>query len=311
MSYWRTLRTRWRSRTLVLCYHRVTELTRDPFNCCVSPRNFAEHLDVLRALDLVMPFAELIDIYQPRRLPGGRKVIITFDDGYADNLHSAAPLLARQGFHAMFYIFTGWIAGTEEAWWDRLERVVDDDAGTLQPLPRMAGVPGEVATTDRASWFESLYLPLRDTAPTRREEIMATLDGASGRAAEVRPAYRPLTLAELRNLAGQPGVHIGAHTVTHPLLPSLPAQQQQFEIASSREWLERELGQPVRDLAYPHGAESPATRAAAAVAGMKTAVTCEARAIRRTDDPLAIPRVLVHNWDGDEFARRLAGWFTH
>ena len=44
---------------------------------------------------------------------------------------------------------------------------------------------------------------------------------------------------------------------------------------------------------------------------MKTAVTCEARTIRRADNPLAIPRVLVYNWDGDEFARRLAWWFTH
>jgi peptidoglycan/xylan/chitin deacetylase (PgdA/CDA1 family) len=109
----------------------------------------------------------------------------------------------------------------------------------------------------------------------------------------------------------QPGVHIGAHTVTHPFLPSLPASEQQFEIASSRKWLERELGRPVRDFAYPHGAESVTTRAAAAAAGMETAVTCEARATRRADDPLAIPRVMVHNWNGDEFARRLAWWFTH
>ena len=147
-------------------------------------------------------------------------VIITFDDGYSDNLYSAAPLLTKHGVHAVFYIFTGWIEDIAEAWWDRLENAVFD-AATLPPLLRLPGIEGGFATGNRASLFESLYYPLRNTERGRREEIIVALESGSGRTAEVRPTYRPLTSAELRQLAKTPGVHIGAHTVTHPFLPSL------------------------------------------------------------------------------------------
>jgi peptidoglycan/xylan/chitin deacetylase (PgdA/CDA1 family) len=293
----------------VLCYHRVAELPRDPFNCCVSAAHFAEHLEVLGNRNLVPAFGQLADSYQPGRVPADRRVILTFDDGYADNFQVAAPLLQRRGLHAIFYIFTGWIERCEEAWWDRIESLVLA-AASLPPVLRLPGIEGGFATANRAALLAALHVPLRNASASQRETILAGFPGASN-APEVRPAYRPLTVAELRDLAAQPGVHIGAHTASHAFLPTLTPREQQLEITSSREWLEQVLDRPVRDLAYPHGGESADTRAAAVAAGMHTAVTCEARCTRRGDDPFGIPRVMVHDWDGDEFARRLEWWFSH
>ena len=46
---------------------------------------------------------------------------ITFDDGYADNLQVAAPLLAERGLPATFFIVSGTIGSGREFWWDELE----------------------------------------------------------------------------------------------------------------------------------------------------------------------------------------------
>lgn len=295
-------------RTLVLCYHRVADLPRDLFDCCVSPGNFAEQVEVLRRMNVVPAFEQLSDVYRPRCWPRNRTVVITFDDGYADSFLTAAPLLERHGLHAIFYIFTGWIEEMQEAWWDRLENIVFS-AEDLPATLRLPGMAREFSTVDRASLYKTLNLHLRDASVSHeREKLLGALAG-NRPGNEVRPDYRPLTLEELKQFAARPGVHIGAHTVNHAFLPALPVHEQQTEIALSREWLERELGRPVRDFSYPHGGATHETRRAAAAAGMLTAVTTEARPTSRLDDPFAIPRVQVHNWDGAEFARRIEWWF--
>lgn len=308
MRFWKNLESRFRPATVVLCYHRVTDQTDDLFNCCVTPKHFAEHLEVLRGLDVVHPFTRLLDAHQPHKWPGRRTAIVTFDDGYADNIFNAAPLLAQHCMPAVFYIFTGWMTPPSEAWWDRLQNAIFN-AATLPPILHLPGIDEEIATSNRTTLFHSIYLLLRNRGVKAREEILARLE-ASPRNMQVRLTHRPMNPDELRQLAAQPGIHIGAHTVSHSYLPSLTPADQQFEIAASREWLECELGRPIKDFSYPHGGIDAGARAAAAAAGMETGVTCEERATRAGNDPLSIPRFMVHDWDGDEFAKRVAWWFT-
>lgn len=294
--------------TLVLCYHRIAELPTDHFGLCVKPRHFSEHLQVLRAQDLAVPFEHLTDALQTRRLRR-RTVVITFDDGYADNLHTAAPLLAALNMHAIFYICTGWIERQREAWWDTLESLIQ--TADLPALIRLPGLERDFETADRTALLTSVYPHFRDASPSRCDELFAALRSVGRMPARLRSSHRPLTRTELRELAGQPGVHIGAHTTEHPYLPSLTPDAQEREISLSVAWLENELERPVLDFSYPYGGTCAQTRAAAARAGVSTAVTCEGRTAGSGDDLLSIPRVTVNDWDGAEFARRLRWWFTH
>src|SRR6185295_8927869 len=50
----------------------------------------------------------------------GRRVAMTFDDGYADNVHAALPLLRAHGARATFYLTSGLMERREAAWWDVL-----------------------------------------------------------------------------------------------------------------------------------------------------------------------------------------------
>src|ERR1700730_15153034 len=93
---------------IILMYHRVNDAVQDPWELCVAPANFEEHLEVLRKYSCV-PLEKMED--------GKRKdryVALTFEDGYADNLHVAIPMLEHFDMPAAFFITTGGIGSDRE-----------------------------------------------------------------------------------------------------------------------------------------------------------------------------------------------------
>jgi peptidoglycan/xylan/chitin deacetylase (PgdA/CDA1 family) len=112
--------------------------------------------------------------------------------------------------------------------------------------------------------------------------------------------------AELGVLAADGLVEIGAHTVTHPLLPSLPPPAQRTEIARSKELLETILGRRVSSFAYPFGAHDETTVSLVSECGFTAACTTTPAAARGDVDLFRLPRVSVQDWSGEELSDRLA-----
>lgn len=329
------LDSRLRSPALVLLYHQVADLPSDPWSLAVSPRRFAEHLDVLRRSYRPVRLEELHAALRRGDLPR-RAVAVTFDDGYADNLHGARPLLEAHEVPATVFLPTAAIGQTSEFWWDELCGLL------LQPgnLPRVLHLRigdarhvwelGEAASYSEAdarrhrSWrawepppgvrqqlFRTLWELLHPLDEDARQRVLGELrrwaraDGAS------RPEYRTLSWAEVSALARGGLIDIGAHTVSHASLAALPIDAQRDEIRQSKHRLEAALGRPVTGFAYPFGKRTDYTAATAALvreAGFACACTNVAGAVRKGADPFETPRVLVEDWDGEEFAGRLRRW---
>src|SRR5688572_7601228 len=87
-------RKRLSSRALILLYHRVAEASSDPWSLAVKPAHFAEHLEVINRRARVLSVEELVAAIAGDKLPR-LAIVITFDDGYADNLLNAKPLLEK------------------------------------------------------------------------------------------------------------------------------------------------------------------------------------------------------------------------
>src|SRR3982074_3081589 len=96
------------SRPLILMYHRLSTTRYDPWTLNVSPENFAEQLEVIVRTRHVMSLRDFFQRFRSNTLPRGA-VAITFDDGYADNLHVAAPILKRFDVPATLFITTGYL----------------------------------------------------------------------------------------------------------------------------------------------------------------------------------------------------------
>jgi peptidoglycan/xylan/chitin deacetylase (PgdA/CDA1 family) len=194
----------------------------------------------------VLPLRAAVRALRTGTLPS-RALSITFDDGYADNLTVAAPILRRHGVSATVFVASGYLDGgimfndmVIEALRATSLREIDlSDAGLgRHPLN---------STAERRCAIDALLPRLKYS--TDRDEVAAQI---LRKAAVARPASPMLTRAMLQSMAGA-GLDIGAHTVTHPILARCSDSDARDEIARSKTALERVSGRDVRLFAYPNG----------------------------------------------------------
>jgi peptidoglycan/xylan/chitin deacetylase (PgdA/CDA1 family) len=103
-----------------------------------------------------------------------------------------------------------------------------------------------------------------------------------------------LTWKEVREMYRE-GMEFGAHTVTHPLLPSIPLDEAREEIAGSKAELEARLHAPIRHFAYPNPGDgthaSTAVKGLVGAAGFATGVTSRGSYVMAGDDRLEYRRL--------------------
>jgi peptidoglycan/xylan/chitin deacetylase (PgdA/CDA1 family) len=279
--------------------------------------------------------AELVESVRNKKMENGT-VSVTFDDGFADNLHNALPVLQKHGVPATVYVTSGRIGQQIEFWWDELERLVLEPAllpGVLEiPIGRerftfrledasrctpAATGPGawqawcDPPVADRQKLFHALWLSIRRLPFGTKEQVLQELRRWTGLPETGREAYLPLSSSELQELAGSQWVEIGAHTLLHPSLPDLPESEQAVEIGESKRQLEDWVGRPVKAFSYPHGNYTPATARIVAEAGFASSCTTQPIAVTSRSKLYELPRFQALDWDGDQFERQLRHWLKH
>jgi peptidoglycan/xylan/chitin deacetylase (PgdA/CDA1 family) len=260
-------------RLLVLAWHNV-----DPTWCFPAPRGtgargLERQLAFLARRCTVVPLADgLRTLDQDDPLPP-RAVALTFDDGYRDQLELAAPMLARLGLPATFFLVPGLLDGMARPWWELLAWV----------LTR--------STRDSVAW-EGRTLGLGDDGQRRRAlatvlEALKRRDQLARDAALDELAERCAPDGKLEEHASfldwhgarqlvRRGFTVASHSLHHAILAEEPAPAQERDLTLSRRRLEEELEVPVELLAYPNGKlpdYTQATVAAARGAGYSHALT--------------------------------------
>jgi peptidoglycan/xylan/chitin deacetylase (PgdA/CDA1 family) len=293
--------------TLVLLYHRVTQLNNDPYRFAVHPDRFAQQCDVLRRRCDVVPL---------RDANGTRpQVAITFDDGYADNSRDACDILAAAGLPATFFITAGRLGQRAEVWWDRLEQIVaacEPASGYIDVEIQGQRLWADIrSSAARARAHFALYWRLRRLRPAVIDSTLTEIEVQLGIQTVDRETHRWMNAEELCALSATTGVDVGAHTLTHPLLATLPTNEKWQEIHGSRDQLERLLDTRVTLFSYPfggHEAFDPVTTQLVREAGYTMACTGTGGLARQDHFPFLIPRTVVGDWDADTFEQWLNHW---
>jgi peptidoglycan/xylan/chitin deacetylase (PgdA/CDA1 family) len=300
-----------RSRVVILMYHRVTETSSDPWNLCVSPKHFAEHLKILQENYLVLRLHDLLLSLKHARLPK-RGVVLTFDDGYADNLWNAKPLLEKYEVPATVFVVSGSV-DNNGFWWDELEQVL------LQPrkLPKslqlnVQGRSYEWLTSNlnqRQDAYIGIHKILKPLKVSDRDQLITELFAWADLDKTGRPNYRPLTATELIQLAQNEWVDVGSHTLTHSLLSTMSQADQFAEIDGCRKKLSAILGNQVDTFSYPYGNFAPETVDIVKSAGFKMALTTEKNVVEAGANRFQLGRFEVGDWEGGEFKHHLHEFF--
>jgi peptidoglycan/xylan/chitin deacetylase (PgdA/CDA1 family) len=269
----RVIAARYRGRGVIFALHSVVDdISRYPDQTlrCAADK-LAWVLQWLRDEDL--DFVSLDEAVRRLRTEDSRPfAAFTLDDGFADNLTHALPVMER--FEAPFtvYVTTGMITREIDAWWFGLAALVSkQDRITLGGLGHSYECPN----------------------PRRKQHTFAAIESAIhhdfAMLAHVRAAIadgdidcrelidrEALSELQLRRLAGHPLVTIGGHTTTHRNLAQASAPEVEWELAENRKFLQAATGQPVEHFAYPFGharACGPREAKIARKVGFRTAVT--------------------------------------
>ncbi|RVC64835.1 MAG: hypothetical protein EOS65_03110 [Mesorhizobium sp.] len=303
------------NRPVVLMYHRIREPLVDPWELSVSPQNFARQIEILGETRDIVPLQWLVQRLREGR-PPRNAAAITFDDGYADVLQNAMPIMGRMNCPATVFVTTHAITDPAVFWWDILSRIIFETIALPNSLAiEFAGRNYDWRVTEDAMHPQSndavnrttlhfdLHALLKPLQAQEREKALERLSRWAGTDAGPRKSDRAMTYQELRQLADTDGVSIGAHSCTHPSLPLLKQDDLEREISVSRKQCEEIAGRRVAGFGYPFGDFDDSTVNAVRSAGMDYAVTTLPHEVGSRVDPFRLPRLMVADWGEVDFRR--------
>jgi peptidoglycan/xylan/chitin deacetylase (PgdA/CDA1 family) len=232
----------------ILIYHRVLPQKDPLFPGDVDRAEFDRQMGLVRSRFNVLPLRDAIRLMREGRLPS-RAACITFDDGYADNADCALPILQKHGLHATFFIASGFLNGGR-MWNDSVIETVRSAPGAVLDAAELGlGRHSLASIEDRRQALHALIGQLKYRAMDERQQMVDRLARQAGRAL---PSDLMMNTAQLRQLHSA-GMHIGAHTVNHPILSRIPLEQARHEIDAGRRKLQELLDDAVPLFAYPNG----------------------------------------------------------
>jgi peptidoglycan/xylan/chitin deacetylase (PgdA/CDA1 family) len=272
----------------------------------VAPENFRTQLKLLKQR---FPIVRFEDDWSS---VGKASVAITFDDGYADNVLVALPILEELEIPATFFVCSGAVGTGDEFWSDELERVIMGDRTFPDTFElddsRFGKVWQTASEEERITLFREIFEAMKRVDVVRRDLWLGQLRQWTRAGEEGRKINRAMTVEELLMLGRSRWATVGSHTVTHTPLSSLPVAEQKKEIEESKRQLESWLGRNVPVFSYPFGQRDDYTHETVNLcrqAGyVKAAANFPGRAHRWTD-PYQIPRLVVRNWPAEVFMKHL------
>lgn len=252
---------------VILYGHRVTD-NDEGYMQGLRPEWLDAQLGYLTRHYEIISLHQLLLCYEHGRPVPARSVVLTFDDGFRDNLENAFPVLEKHGVPATIFAVTGSLTTGELPWSQRLGYLFQNSPRSqvyhalTGPEPMPLGSAGE-----RKSAYQRCKPALSAMAWQQRDQVIAGL----ARQLDVEPPRdRMLTWAQARQLQAS-GIEIGAHTWSHALLARIPAEEASWEMRKSREDLREQLGIERPAFCFPAGSTSHLLQLHAAELGFRSA----------------------------------------
>ncbi len=215
-------------------------------------RFFIEHNYIIISLD------QLCDILQNSKKLDKKFIVVTFDDGYADNYFYAYPILKKYNAPFTIYVTTGFVDRSAIMWWHLLGDIVASNKAITFQLRR------QVFQFDCSNFFgkkEAFYKIsslITNSDENQHLDVLKAIFDPYGVDLYKITDELSLTWKQIQSLSNDPLVTIGAHTISHYALGRISKNAAMQEMRGSKETLEKYISKSVKHFSYPNGGKGDA-----------------------------------------------------
>jgi len=240
-----------KNKLLVLVYHQVTTQEEKYSLGGITQKQLDQHVTLLKKAFNILSINEALLKLTSGTLPKN-SLVITFDDGYKDNVENALPVLKKHKVSGLFFVCPGLIE-SEYMWNDVLVEYLQAE----NSKQKIASVLNEYEL-DRDEIIDSLgsnekgiskivslvkYLESNERSDLCKS-LLSKIDTSK---------LKQLMSADNINQLDKSGMDIGSHSLTHPILSCQNNDQALNEIVASKVKLEELISSEIRYFAYPNG----------------------------------------------------------
>lgn len=268
----------------------------------VKQDNFENLLKFLKKYFCIRPLSEFAQI--TRHDDDFKKLycIITFDDGYADFMQYAWPVLQSQGIPVTMFLPTALIGTAHTFWWDRLyhscmhlEQLGNNENfdGAAPLLQHLIKVPA----AKRPPLIYQMIEFLQNWPIAKVQAILENLEPAAGENEQFMNEENALMNWDEVKKLRQSGVRFGSHTRHHLNLAAIAQERVQEEVVLSRQDLETQLHETIDTFSFPGGHFSPEALDAVAKAGYAQACSMR-KGLNHAQKETRFCLKRINIWDG-------------
>jgi len=248
-----------RNKIAVLMYHGVTDkdincwtqLPKDKFEIQMryisrnySPRHLTDAAKILRR-----------DI-----APSKYAIVITFDDGFNNNMTTAYPILKRYSIPAIIFLATSFVDKNPRfaglLWTDYILALFRNTGLKQVDLSDInLGKYDLINLQDRHQAKETVCRALKKLNYDEKNRIIEIISSRLGNkiSSDDYEIFRSLDWQDVSVLSKERLIEFGAHTVNHEILSRMPKNAAEKEISDSQITIGKATGKPVSFFAYPNG----------------------------------------------------------
>jgi peptidoglycan/xylan/chitin deacetylase (PgdA/CDA1 family) len=258
MNY--NLNTSIKKKLTILLYHGVTEI---PNNGIINLQNkhiksdiFFSQMEFIKKNCSVISIDEWIYLTSKNKPIPDYPTIITFDDGFKNNIKVAAPILDHLNLPSIFYISTGVIDTDSLFWVDKIEQCIQySKVKNIELCLDKKTIFNITSVEEKSSALIKIKKWCKSSKANIKDRIISELIIQT----KVTPNknlhdnYMTMSWNDLQELNNNKLFTIGGHTVSHNILSSISTFDREFQIKNCIEKLSTKLNTEIKHFSYPEG----------------------------------------------------------
>jgi peptidoglycan/xylan/chitin deacetylase (PgdA/CDA1 family) len=306
-SLWRFFN---RKRVLILAYHGITARNFGIQPWILFPlESFEGQISFLKKHYSVITLERAVTAIRDGEQLPDNTAVVTFDDGYRNNLTMALPVLKNYGVPATVFLTAGYIGTNRILPLDRAYLIIAHARQRKPLVMEEIGLGPLYFDSDEsiAASYLAAVAALKRYPTQIQIKYLDVMEGKLDpdyRQNEVHKEFQLLSWEEARKLVESRIIEVGAHTLSHEILSNVSEDEVEKEIVASKSMIELNLSKPVNSFAYPNGTKSDFNESHIRQlkdGGFACSLTTIAKLNKHGDNPYTLGRISV----GPDFMNNL------